>query len=88
MSKVWYKCTVCKNEIPELQLYRIEGFLHHVVGEKNPQPCGPVRKVETVIIKDPPPKMWSPCWFESDGVYCPSCGKGPKEKLDATTDAG
>ncbi len=79
-NKVRYECEGCGNEIPEFQVEkRGNGSLCHTTEEMYPEPCGPVRMKVTVVIDDDPPKPWSPCWYETDGVYCPTCGKGPKE---------
>ena len=54
-----YECDGCRNIIPELQVDEVEGFRHHTIGEKNPEPCGPIRKVEiNIFIYDDPPKPW------------------------------
>ena len=76
MSKYYYRCEGCGNKVPGLQVERfIDGpdGLCHTVGEKQPEPCGPVRKF-TVI--ENPPKLWSPCMYEIDASYCESCGRG------------
>ena len=52
MSDYIYICDGCGSEIPELLIDDIEGFRHHTVGEKNPEPCGPIRKV--LVIKSFP----------------------------------
>jgi hypothetical protein len=57
MSKYYYRCKNCGDKIPEMQLHTDEGFVHHIVGEKEPLPCGPVGKV-TVI--ENPPKLHTP----------------------------
>ena len=54
MSEYIYICDECGNEIPELSTDVIEGFRHHTIGEKNPEPCGPIRKI--LVIKNFPMK--------------------------------
>ena len=45
MSEYIYRCDKCGSEIPEMLVENIEGFRHHVVGEKYPEPCGPIREI-------------------------------------------
>ena len=55
MSEYMYRCVGCGKTIPELQVYRFiddPDGLCHTVGEKHPEPCGPVR--EFVVIKYDP----------------------------------
>lgn len=52
MTEYMYRCEKCGEEIPALQVDNIEGFRHHTVGEKHPEPCGPVREI--TVIKNFP----------------------------------
>ena len=52
MTKYVYKCEGCEEWIPEMRLHNDEGFVHHIVGEKEPYPCGPVKKY--IEIVNPP----------------------------------
>ena len=65
MAKYKYICAGCDNEIPELRVDNTGGFLHHTVGERQPEPCGPIGKV--LIIEEFPMRYAFPIEEHNNG---------------------
>ncbi len=69
----WSHCTACCVRRDHIYDLEMEAWRCGFCGVVNTSMTE--RRKEVTIIEDPP-KGWSPCQYEIDGSYCPTCKKG------------